>query len=143
MKTPEELTDLFRASGHKVTAQRQCVFRVLQGNETHPSAEDVYEAARRQIGTISLKTVYQTLNELAELGEVAPLDLGTGRVRFDPNVEEVHHHLVCTACGKVRDLHLEFGDLHVPTRAAQGYKVRSGEVVFRGLCKECRKRKEL
>ncbi|HXQ19621.1 MAG TPA: Fur family transcriptional regulator [Acidimicrobiales bacterium] len=138
MKTVEELTELFRSSGRKVTAQRQCIFRVLQGNVTHPSAEAVYEVARAEMETISLKTVYQTLNELAELGEVAALDLGTGTVRFDPNVEAGHHHLVCRSCGKVRDLHVDFDDLRVPKGAAQGYEVRSAEVVFRGLCEECR-----
>ena len=50
--------------------------------------------------TISLKTVYQTLNELAALGEVAALDVGTGTTRFDPNVEECHHHLVCSLAGR-------------------------------------------
>ncbi len=44
MKTPDELTQLFRANGRKVTAQRQCIFRVLQGDVTHPSAEAVFEA---------------------------------------------------------------------------------------------------
>ncbi|HEX4244236.1 MAG TPA: transcriptional repressor, partial [Acidimicrobiales bacterium] len=78
MKTPDELTQLFRANGRKVTAQRQCIFRVLQGDVTHPSAEAVYEAARRDVETISLKTVYQTLNDLAELGEITSLDVGTG-----------------------------------------------------------------
>jgi len=141
MRAPDDLTDLFRASGRKVTAQRQCVFRALHQNVAHPSAEDVYAIARREIGTISLKTVYQTLNELAELGEVAPLDLGIGRVRFDPNVEETHHHLVCTTCGKVRDLHIDFADLHVPEGENQGYELRAGEVVFRGLCDECRRRR--
>ena len=45
--------------------------------------------------TISLKTVYQTLHDLAELGEIASLDVGTGMTRFDPNVDDPHHHLVC------------------------------------------------
>ena len=44
MKTPDELTQLFRTNGRKVTAQRQCIFRVLQGDVTHPSAEAVFEA---------------------------------------------------------------------------------------------------
>ncbi|HVX23593.1 MAG TPA: Fur family transcriptional regulator [Acidimicrobiales bacterium] len=138
MRSPEELTDLFRANGRKVTAQRQCVFRALQGNETHPSAEAVHEAVRQEMETVSLKTVYQTLYELAELGEVAALDLGTGMVRFDPNVDELHHHLVCRSCGKVRDVHVEFAGLAVPPEATQGYEVRSAEVVFRGLCEDCR-----
>jgi hypothetical protein len=64
VKSVEELTALFRRCGHKVTAQRQCIFRVLQGDLSHPTAESVYEAARAEMETISLKTVYQTLNSL-------------------------------------------------------------------------------
>jgi Fe2+ or Zn2+ uptake regulation protein len=137
MRSPEELTDLFRVNGRKVTAQRQCIFRALQGNVTHPSAEAVYETVRTEMETISLKTVYQTLYELTELGELMTLDLGTGAVRFDPNVEDQHHHLVCRSCGKVRDLHVEFEGLAVPPAAAEGYAVSSAEVVFRGLCEDC------
>jgi Fe2+ or Zn2+ uptake regulation protein len=101
----------------------------------------VYEAARRQLSTISLKTVYQTLNDLAVLGEVAALDLGTGTTRFDPNVEGTHHHLVCRRCGKVRDLHVDFSDVTVPPGADDGFEVGEAEVVFRGLCAECRARR--
>jgi Fe2+ or Zn2+ uptake regulation protein len=132
------MTELFRASGRKVTAQRQCIFRVLQGNVSHPSAESVYDQVRAEMETISLKTVYQTLNELVDLGEVHALDLGTGMVRFDPNVDAAHHHLVCRSCGKIRDLDVDFDQLAVPVEATQGYEVRSAEVVFRGLCEECR-----
>jgi Fe2+ or Zn2+ uptake regulation protein len=138
MRSPDEMTDLFRATGRKVTPQRQCIFGVLHGDETHPTAEAVYEVARQQMATISLKTVYQTLNDLAELGEVAALDIGTGAVRFDPNVDGSHHHLVCRSCGKVRDLYVELPDLQVPPGHDQGYEVRQAEVVFRGLCDECR-----
>jgi len=139
VRPPDELTERFRSTGRKVTAQRQCIFRVLQGDVTHPSAESVYALASREMETISLKTVYQTLNELTELGEIMALDLGTGAIRFDPNVEDPHHHLVCRACGKVRDLHVEFDGLEVPPTAAEGYAVSSAEVVFRGLCEDCRK----
>lgn len=138
MRTPEELTELFRARGRKVTAQRQCIFRALQGDVTHPTAETVHARAVSEMETISLKTVYQTLHELAELGQVAVLDVGTGSVRFDPNVEVAHHHLVCRRCGKVRDVAVDFDNLSVPAGASQGYEVSSAEVVFRGLCGDCR-----
>ncbi len=140
MRTPEELTGLLRARGRKATAQRQCIFRVLQGDESHPTAEDIHESARRQMETISLKTVYQTLNDLAALGEIDALDLGTGTTRFDPNVETAHHHLVCRDCGKVRDLHVEFPGLVVPPGAEDGFEVAGAEVVFRGSCAQCRRR---
>jgi Fe2+ or Zn2+ uptake regulation protein len=137
VKSPDELTQLFRQHGRKVTAQRQCIFRVLQGNASHPTADAVYAVARREMETISLKTVYQTLNELAAVGEVAALDLGTGTTRFDPNVEEAHHHLVCRRCGKVRDLHADFSDVVVPPGQSAGFEVGRAEVVFRGVCATC------
>jgi Fe2+ or Zn2+ uptake regulation protein len=140
VKSVEELTALFRRYGRKVTAQRQCIFRVLQGNLSHPTAESVHEAARAEMETISLKTVYQTLNELAAMEEVAVLDLGTGTFRFDPNLETVHHHLVCRSCGKVRDLCADFGNVTVPAGSDEGFEVGGAEVVFRGLCGDCRQR---
>ena len=136
VKSPAELSELFRQRGLKVTPQRQCIFRVLHGNEVHPTAESVYATASAEMPTMSLKTVYQTLNDLAAMGEIQQLDLGTGSSRFDPNVD-AHHHLVCVRCGKVRDLYAEYAGLAVPSRQRQGFTVETAEVVFRGLCDEC------
>lgn len=138
MQSPQALSDLFRANGRKITAQRQCIFRALEGDETHPSAERVYERVRVEMPSISLKTVYQTLHDLADLGQISALDLGTGSARFDPNVESRHHHVVCRACGKVRDVDADFPALQVPPDAAPGFQVQSAEVVLRGLCDTCR-----
>jgi Fur family peroxide stress response transcriptional regulator len=136
VRTPAELTDLFRARGLKVTPQRQCIFRVLHGNGVHPTAESVYAAARAEMPVLSLKTVYQTLNDLAAMGEIQLLELGTGSARFDPNID-AHHHLVCTTCGKVRDLDLDLGELVVPEARRQGFLLGTAEVVFRGQCATC------
>ncbi|HLH47599.1 MAG TPA: Fur family transcriptional regulator [Acidimicrobiales bacterium] len=137
MRSPTEMTELFRARGLKVTPQRECIFGVLHGSEVHPTAESVYAEARRRMPTMSLKTVYQTLNDLAEMGELQLLDLGTGAGRFDPNVDP-HHHLVCTSCGKVRDLRADFAALRVPEAELQGFAVGAADVVFRGVCADCR-----
>ncbi len=140
MRNVEELTDLYRSNGRKMTPQRQCIFRVLKDNVAHPSAEDVYKVARDEMETISLKTVYQTLNELAELGEISALDVGTGVIRFDPNIEEPHHHLVCKMCGKIRDLKVDLGSFSISNSMKQGYEIASVEVIFRGQCSDCRRK---
>ena len=137
MKTADELTERFRAAGLRVTPQRQAVFRLLCGVTTHPTVEALHEAARAEMPTISRRTVYQTVHDLESLGEVAVLDVGTGSLRVDPNVENAHQHLVCTRCGTVRDVLLNVADLRVPGPQRRGFSVESVEVVFRGVCDEC------
>lgn len=136
MRSPDELTALFRASGRKATPQRVGIFRALHGVEEHPTAEAVHATVSAEMPSISLRTVYQTLHELAEMGQVQQLDLGTGSARFDPNVD-VHHHLVCDVCGKVRDLYATFADVRVPVGGELGFDVASTEIVFRGRCHDC------
>jgi Fe2+ or Zn2+ uptake regulation protein len=87
--------------------------------------------------TMSLKTVYQTVHDLDALGEVRVLDLGTGSVRVDPNVEHDHHHMVCVECGRVRDLPVDFAGLHLPIRYRRDFTVDSVQVIFRGRCAHC------
>jgi Fur family transcriptional regulator, stress-responsive regulator len=137
VKTVDELTTQFRERGFRVTPQRQAIFRLLHGVDTHPTVESLYEAARAEMPTISRKTVYQTVHELEALGEVAVLDIGTGAIRVDPNVEHAHHHLVCSECGTVRDVLVDIADLRVPTRYRRDFRIDSVEVVFRGVCESC------
>ena len=132
MRSPAALTQLFRSNGLKVTPQREAVFRALDGNAAHPTAEAVHAAVTASMPSVSLRTVYGVLNDLAAMGEVRALDIGTGATRFDPNVE-AHHHLVCSTCGKVRDVHATAVD--VPR--VDAFTIDDAEVVFRGRCDDC------
>jgi Fur family transcriptional regulator, stress-responsive regulator len=138
VKTTDELTRKFRERGLRVTPQRQAIFSLLHGVDTHPTVDSLYDAARARMPTISRKTVYQTVHDLESMGEVALLDVGTGSLRVDPNVEHAHQHLVCTRCGTVRDVLLDVADLRVPGRYHRDFTVEAVEVVFRGVCTECR-----
>jgi Fe2+ or Zn2+ uptake regulation protein len=109
---------------------------LLEDNDRHPTAEWVYRQARSQMPTISLKTVYQTLNDLAAMGEIQALDLGTGSARFDPNVSR-HHHLVCDRCGRTQDVHVDVSGIRPGRRERKDFAVTSAEVVFRGVCNTC------
>jgi len=136
MKSPAELTHAFRAQGLKVTPQRQRIFTVLYDNPEHPTAEAVYASVSADMPTISLRTVYQTLNDLAAMGELVQLDLGTGSARFDPNLDG-HHHLVCDQCGKVLDIDAEIGRPDLPEDQRHGFVIDATQVVFRGTCPDC------
>lgn len=137
MKSVQVLTEQFRERGLKVTPQRQSIFRALSRSTVHPTAESVYAAVSAEMPTISLRTVYQTLNDLAAMGELSTLDLGTGSTRFDPNLDP-HHHLVCEVCGRIDDLHTSFPGVAVPrTRETKGFQVTATQIVFRGRCADC------
>lgn len=134
VKSPEELVVAFRAAGLKVTPQRQLLFRLLHGNEMHPTAETLYEVASAEMPGISLRTVYQTLTDLAAMGELQHIQLG-GAARFDPNVDD-HHHSVCDTCGDVRDVYAPNPD-HVSVAGLDGFSVRAARIVFSGKCPRC------
>ncbi len=138
VKSVDELTEQFRSQGLKVTPQRQAIFRALSGSTVHPTAESVYAQVAGEMPTISLRTVYQTLNDLASMGELQALDLGTGSTRFDPNLEP-HHHLVCEVCGRIVDVPAARSRVAVPSAAAaEGFEVTTTEITFRGRCAHCR-----
>ena len=134
VKTPDELASAFRAAGLKVTPQRQLLFRLLHGNEMHPTAETLYEVAAAEMPGISLRTVYQTLTDLAAMGELQQIQPG-GAARFDPNVDD-HHHSVCNTCGEVRDVYAPQPD-HVSVAGLDGFSVHAARIVFSGTCPRC------
>ncbi|MEZ5169445.1 MAG: Fur family transcriptional regulator [Acidimicrobiia bacterium] len=135
MKTPELLAARFREEGRRVTPQRECVFRHLWGDTSHPTVEALHERVLSEMSTVSLKTVYQTVHDLADMGEVSLIDLGTGTQRVEPNVEESHHHLVCIRCGMIRDVPAT--EPQVAARHRRGFSVGSVEVNYRGVCERC------
>lgn len=136
MRSPSDLADAFRSSGRKLTPQRERIFRVLHENPSHPTAEAVHAEVVADMPSVSLRTVYATLHELAAMGEVVQLDLGTGSSRFDPNLSD-HHHLVCGACGRVQDVDLPAPRFELDAAVAQGFRVDTTQIVLRGRCTTC------
>ena len=117
----------------KVTPQRELILRIVAGNTSHPTAESVFSSARSLMPMISLKTVYQTLNDLARAGEIRTIDIGSGAARFDPNTRE-HHHAVCDTCATIVDVDLAaVAELDV----RHGFIVSDIDVTFRGTCAAC------
>ncbi|APR87396.1 Peroxide stress regulator PerR, FUR family protein [Minicystis rosea] len=99
----DEMLASLRASGLKVTPQRLAIVRELSADETHPTAQELFERLRATQPTMSFATVYNTLDALANAGLCAALSLSPGPARFDPNMRP-HHHAVCDRCGLVRDV---------------------------------------
>lgn len=144
MRSPEELISLFRANGLKATPQRHAVFDALYQDGSHPTAEAIWERVRRQMPSLSLRTVYQALGDLVALGELGAVWVNSGAVRFDPNVLP-HAHFVCRECDRIFDVvaseaHLLSGHPGMAGAATLGEDlvVQTVEIIFRGICDACR-----
>ena len=140
------LRDLRRA-GLKLTPQRMAIVQLFASDDSHPTAQDLFEKLRPSFPSMSFATVYNTLDTLARAGLAGIVRLPGRRgdaARFDPNTTP-HHHAVCDGCGAVLDIGA--GTLS-PTpaavrrlrRLAPGFSVRAVERVYRGLCSRCARR---
>jgi Fe2+ or Zn2+ uptake regulation protein len=130
-----------RAARLVVTPQRLTVFRHLTAGHGHPSAEELYATVRRELPTLSLATVYKTLDALARIGVVRRVARVGARSRWDAGLES-HHHLVCIECGGVSDV-LDAQLDAVKRRAAavagrRGFEASGHVVDIFGRCAACR-----
>jgi Fur family transcriptional regulator, peroxide stress response regulator len=135
MKNRDEVRALFRAKKVPLTHQRLAVYEELAVRHDHPSAESLYESLKKAYPSLSLATVYKTLQTLHEMGMVARVDSPAAQARYDAIVE-IHHHAVCSACGRIEDLFDPRLDRIAPPKAA-GFKFSGHSVHFHGLCAAC------
>jgi Fur family transcriptional regulator, peroxide stress response regulator len=119
----------------KMTPQRAAILEYLDGNTSHPSADDIFVALRLKYPMVSFATVYNTLEYMKKNGMIWELSIDEERRRYDPNTK-LHHHLICTKCRKVVDIHKDF-DLEVPKEMTQGFTITGKHVEFYGVCWEC------
>jgi Fur family peroxide stress response transcriptional regulator len=90
--------------------------------------------------SLSLATVYNVLETLADRGLVRKVHLDSGSTRYCANNSK-HGHFTCTHCGAVMDVPLLPGaELEKLHQLPRGYAVTQQEVSLRGLCADCRKK---
>lgn len=135
MRRPDDLAEVFRADGLKITPQRRLLFDLLHTDHSHPTAEALFARASRSMPGISLRTVYQTLNDLSAMGEIRTVSFDSGPVHFDPNVAD-HHHAICNACGAITDVYVDGTD-QIAIDGRADFTSDSVSIVFHGTCATC------
>ncbi len=130
------------ASGLKRTPQRLAILDYLDGNRSHPSAEEIYRAVSRKYHSMSFATVYNTLNTLAQTGGVRELTIDADRKRYDPDITR-HHHLICVACKKITDVPEDEISVDLPKKSLHDFTILGNHVEFYGYCPNCKKKKKI
>lgn len=130
------------AQSYKLTPQREATVRVLlEREDDHLSAEDIYLLVKEKAPEIGLATVYRTLELLSELKIVDKINFGDGVSRYDlrkEGAEHFHHHLVCIECGSVEEVIEDLlGEVEKVIESKWNFQVKDHRLTFHGLCKQC------
>ena len=125
-------------SSQKLTPQREAVFQVILDREDHPTASEIFEAARQRLPGISYATVYNSLRYLRDAGLVLEINFGDCASRYDRETDR-HDHAICNGCGKLVDFDLpEAAQLIQAAARKSRFKPESVHLTLRGLCPDCR-----
>jgi len=128
--------------GYRVTSQRLAIYRYLIGTDSHPTADDIYQALQKQFPTMSPATVYKTLELLVDMGLITELGFGDSANRYDGN-PGLHLNLICVHCNGIADLDEPLlARLAEQAAAAAQFEIMRGRHEFYGLCASCRKELE-
>ncbi len=129
--------DQLREVGLKATGTRVAILDAIERNHNHPSAEEIYQELAESHPSLSLSTVYSTLNAFVRAGLVRKLSEVDGRLRIE-GAKRPHDHAICRICGAIFDV--APNPESMPTPPAElpgGLIVLDIRVEYDVVCGEC------
>lgn len=140
----KEITDFIETMQLKkkrVTPQRIAIFKYLRSTDSHPTAQQIYTHVKEEFPTITLATVYKTLEMLEKIDKVRELGFYGDSTRFEANMNP-HINLICIKCGKIVDLDENESLNHLKAKINYNseFTITDQRVEFYGYCQKCQKK---
>jgi len=133
---PEDETAL-RSAGLRVTRPRLTVLAAVR-EHPHADTETLISATRALLPEVSHQAVYDSLAALAAAGIVRKIQPSGSLARYERQVGDNHHHIVCRTCGAITDVECHHGVAPCMTPSDDhGYLVDEAEVIYWGVCPAC------
>jgi len=130
--------EALRNKGYKATPQRIAICRIALNSGKHPSTQEVYDEVKKIHPTVSLATVYKTLEVLRDLDLVQELNFPRGQARFDSYMKP-HINLICAKCGNITDLDdCTAEEITKKVAATTKFKPNGQRIDVYGNCQKCR-----
>ncbi|AHH15132.1 putative ferric-uptake regulator FurA [Nocardia nova SH22a] len=128
-----------RSVGLRITKPRVAVLDAVVA-QPHSDADRVAAAVRAQLGTVSTQAVYDVLRACVDAGLLRRIEPAGSAALYEARIADNHHHLVCRKCGTVADVDCAVGRAPcLDPSDAHGFTVDEAEIVFWGLCPDCRR----
>ena len=134
---------LLRDEGIRFTPARRLVARALAGAAGPQAAGELHATLR---GLLPLSSLYRTLAVLERARVLAKEHDAAGVARYElaESLLGHHHHLVCVACGEVRDVGIDPPTEDTIARLVEdiarqaGYRATGHRIDIEGTCVSCR-----
>jgi Fur family peroxide stress response transcriptional regulator len=141
MNLPQEsdasIIQALRRKGYKATPQRITICRFALQSQDHPSAQRIYNNVKEIYPTISLATVYKTLQILKEFGLIQELNFPNGEKHFDSCIKP-HINLVCLQCGNIKDIDdISSREIIAKATATENFTITGQRIDVYGICEKC------
>lgn len=138
-KSDSAAIEALRNKGYKATPQRIAICRIALNSRTHPSAQQVYDEVKKIHPTVSLATIYKTLEVLRDVDLVQEINFPKGQARFDSYMTP-HINLVCLKCGNITDLDdMIIEEITRKVTSFTKFKPTGQRVDVYGICHKCNK----
>ena len=130
-------TNYLHQKKHRKTPERFAILKQIFDNEGHFDAESLYNHMQNDY-RVSLATVYNTMELLLDCGLIVKHPFAGQTSQFEKTFgNSIHHHLVCTKCGSVK----EFSDKKIRTviqsKIFSSFESSHYSLYLYGLCKKC------
>lgn len=137
MRPVKEIAADLRKKGLKLTPQRRLIIEILSRDRSHPTVDDVYQQVLAIMPEVSRTTVYNTIREMAFLGEIEEVqNFDGGGARYDTSVGN-HHHFFCLSCRSLIDVDVNLPDEEEFSRDLEGFEVSRALLTLYGRCPYC------
>jgi Fur family peroxide stress response transcriptional regulator len=134
----EDAINALREAGLRATGPRVAILRALRDERTHPTAERIHASLSGHLPSLSLSTVYSTLETFLSAGLCRRVSPNGTRMRVDGNLSD-HDHAVCSACHRIFDVDRSANELKVPpSQLPGGLEVHAVRVEYDVTCQTCR-----
>ncbi len=119
------------------THQRKVIFDAVVSSPGHYSPEQIYAVVKKRIPAVSLATIYNNLRVFVDKGLLREVTPHASTLRVDGNLKS-HHHLVCTRCKSVQDIHGDFINYKkLAQQVPGGFDLTLPMIEVFGLCRRC------
>lgn len=132
-----QAVEKLRGVGLKATGPRVMLLAALEQDRSHPTAEQLYENLRLDHPSLSLSTVYQTLDVFIRTGLCRRVSDTGDCLRVDGTPQN-HDHAICRTCGMIFDIDRQlFPRPAPPGLLPPGLTVTGLRVEYDVICASC------